>query len=48
MSDHFINFINLKEPRSNRGLEQFYTQEEVELLKKGKAAEAEKGKKKGE
>lgn len=51
MSDHFINYINMKEPRSNRGLEQFFTPEEVELLKKGKIAEAaltsEKEKKKG-
>lgn len=36
MTEHFLNLLNAKEPRSNRGLEPFMTQEEADALTKGK------------
>jgi hypothetical protein len=38
----YQNYINLKEPRSNRGLEQFKTKEEMDAAKKSAKEKSEK------
>ncbi len=40
MSEIYRKYINLKEPRSNRGLEQFKSKEEIEAEKKAEKEKA--------
>ena len=41
LTDTYINYINIKEPRSNRGLEEFKTKDQMETEKNEAKAKAE-------